>query len=55
MAFHWTVFGPAAARVVLTLVALTSLGELTLALVALTILVRFRALVPFICLVLLDE
>ena len=48
-------FGPAAAREVLTLFALTSLGQLTLALVALTILVRYRTLVPFIYLVLLGE
>ena len=48
-------FGPAAAREVLTLFALTSLGQLTLALVALTILVRYRALVPFIYLVLIGE
>ncbi len=48
-------FGTAAAREVLTLFALTSLGQLTLALVALTILIRYRAMVPFIYLVLLGE
>ena len=48
-------FGPAAAREILTLFALTSLGQLTLALVAVTILVRYRALVPFIYLVLIGE
>lgn len=48
-------FGPAAAREVLTLFALMALGQLVLALVALTILVRYRALVPFICLLLLAE
>jgi hypothetical protein len=48
-------FGAAAAREVLTLFALTSLGQLTLALVALAILVRYRALVPFIYLVLIGE
>jgi hypothetical protein len=48
-------FGPAAAREVLTLFALTSLGQLTLALIALTILIRYRALVSFIYLVLIGE
>lgn len=48
-------FGPAAAREVLTLFALTSLGQLMLALVALTALVRYRALVPFIYLLLIGE
>ena len=48
-------FGSAAAREVLTLFALTSLGQLTLALIALTVLIRYRALVPFIYLVLIGE
>jgi len=48
-------FGPAAARVVLMLFALMSLGQLTLALIALTTLIRYRAMVPFIYLVLLGE
>ena len=48
-------FGPVAVREVLTLFALTGLGQLALALIALTILIRYRALVPFIYLVLLGE
>lgn len=48
-------FGPAAAGEVLTLFALMALGQLMLALIALTILVRYRALVPLICLLLLCE
>ncbi len=48
-------FGPAAAREVLTLFALMALGQLALALVALTALIRYRALVPFIYLLLLGE
>lgn len=48
-------FGPAAAQAVLMLFALTSLGQLALALIALTALVRYRAMVPFIYLVLLAE
>ena len=48
-------FGNDAAREVLKLFALTSLGQLTLALIALAILVRYRALVPLITLVLLGE
>jgi len=48
-------FGPAAAREVLTLFALTALGQLMLALIALAILVRWRALVPFLYLVSLAE
>jgi MYXO-CTERM domain-containing protein len=48
-------YGPAAARQVLTLFALTALGQLTLALVGLTALVRYRALVPFMFAVLLAE
>lgn len=48
-------FGPVAAREVLTLFSLTGLGQLALASVALTILLRYRALVPFIFLVLLGE
>lgn len=48
-------YGPAAARQVLTLFALTSLGQLVLALVGLTVLVRYRSLVPLIFAVLLGE
>jgi hypothetical protein len=48
-------FDPAAARTVLMLFALTSLGQLTLAVIALTTLIRYRALVPLIYLVLLSE
>lgn len=48
-------YGPAAADKVLLLFALTALGHLFLALVALTVLVRYRALVPFIYLVMLGE
>lgn len=48
-------FAPAAARAVLMLFALMSLGQLALALIALTVLIRYRALVPFIYLVLIGE
>ncbi|HWT12421.1 MAG TPA: hypothetical protein VN231_06685 [Allosphingosinicella sp.] len=48
-------FGPAAAREVLLLFALMALGHLVLELIAVTILIRYRALVPFIYLVLLGE
>lgn len=48
-------FGPAAARAVLMLFALTALGQLALAAIALTALIRYRAMVPFIYLVLLGE
>jgi hypothetical protein len=48
-------FGSAAAREVLVLFALTALGQLALTLIALTLLLRYRALVPFIYLVLLGE
>ena len=48
-------YGPAAAREVLTLFALTSLGQLALALVGLTVLVRYRSLVSFIYVVFLGE
>ena len=48
-------FGPAAARQVLLLFALMALGQLMLALIALAVLIRWRALVPFIYLVLLVE
>jgi len=48
-------FGPAAARTVLMLFAMVSLGQLTLAVIALTTLIRYRAMVPFIYLVLLGE
>lgn len=48
-------YGPAAARAVLMLFAALSLGQLALALIALTALIRYRAMVPFIYLVLLGE
>jgi hypothetical protein len=48
-------YGPAAAQTVLMLFALTALGQLALAAIALTVLIRYRALVPFIYLVLLGE
>jgi hypothetical protein len=48
-------FGPAAARAVLMLFAIMSLGQLILALIALTALIRYRAMVPLIYLVLLGE
>lgn len=48
-------FPPAAAREVLTLFALTGLGQLGLALIALAALIRYRGLVSFIYFVLLGE
>lgn len=48
-------FGPAAARAVLMLFALMMLAQLALTLIALTALIRYRAMVPFIYLVLLGE
>lgn len=48
-------YGPAAARQVLLLFALLSLAQLTLSLIALTVLIRYRTLVPFVYLVLLGE
>lgn len=48
-------YGPAAARAVLMLFALTALGQLTITVFALTTLIRYRAMVPFIYLVLLSE
>ena len=48
-------FGRAAAREVLLLFALMALGHLVLTLIALIVLIRWRALVPFIYLVLLGE
>jgi hypothetical protein len=48
-------FSPEAARQVLLLFALMALGHLFLTLVALTALIRYRALVPFVYLVLLSE
>ncbi|MDQ4088124.1 MAG: hypothetical protein M3177_08990 [Pseudomonadota bacterium] len=48
-------FGPAAARAVLMLFALVALGQLALAAIALTALIRWRSLVPFIYLILLVE
>jgi hypothetical protein len=48
-------YGPEAARSVLMLFSLMALGQLALAVIALTALIRYRALVPFIYLVLLSE
>ena len=48
-------FGPDGARQVLLLFALLALAQLFLALTALTVLVRWRALVPFVYLLLLGE
>lgn len=48
-------FGPEAAREVVTLFALTALGQLALTLIALTVLIRWRAMVPFMFLVLAGE
>lgn len=48
-------YGPAGARQVLLMFALLSLGQLALTLIALAALIRWRALVPFIYLVLLGE
>ena len=48
-------YGPAAARDVLTLFALTSLGQLMLALIGLTVLVRYRSLVPLVFAAFLGE
>ncbi|HEX8262260.1 MAG TPA: hypothetical protein VF547_05240 [Allosphingosinicella sp.] len=48
-------YGPEAAREVLLLFALMALGHLALTLVALAVLIRWRALVPFVYLVLLGE
>jgi MYXO-CTERM domain-containing protein len=48
-------FGPEAARSVLMLFSLMSLGQLALALAALATLIRWRALVPFTYLLLIGE
>jgi hypothetical protein len=48
-------FSPDAARQVLMLFELTALGQLTLALVALVALLRYRTLLPFMYLLLLGE
>jgi hypothetical protein len=48
-------YGPAAAREVLLLFALMALGHLALTLIAIAALIRWRALVPFLYLVLLGE
>ena len=48
-------FGPAAAREVLTLFALLALAQLSLTLIALAALIRYRAMVPFMYLLLLGE
>lgn len=48
-------FGSEAAAAVLMLFALMSLGQLVLALIALAVLIRWRAMVPFIYLLLIGE
>jgi hypothetical protein len=48
-------YGPEAARQVLLMFALLSLGQLTITLIALVTLVRYRALVPLIYLAMLGE
>jgi len=48
-------YGPAAAQTVLMLFALTALGQLTITMFALVTLIRYRAMVPFIYLLLLGE
>lgn len=48
-------FPPAAAAEVLTLFALTGLGQLGLTLIALAVLVRYRTLVPLVFVLLLGE
>jgi hypothetical protein len=48
-------YGPAAAQTVLMLFALTALGQLTITVFALITLIRYRAMVPFIYLLLLGE
>jgi hypothetical protein len=48
-------YGPAAGQAVLMLFSLSALGQLALAAIALTVLIRYRAMVPFIYLVLLGE
>lgn len=53
--FQIDTFGPNGARAVLMLFALTALGQLMLALVALLALVRYRALVPLVYTLLLAE
>ena len=53
--FPLHLFGEEAARAVLMLFALVSLGQLALALIALLVLIRYRALVPLTMLLLLCE
>lgn len=48
-------FSPAAARAVLMLFTLMMLGQLMLALIALTALIRYRAMIPFLYLLLFVE
>lgn len=48
-------YGPAGARQVLLMFALLALGQLAITLIALITLIRYRALVPLIYLVLLGE
>ena len=53
--FRLESYGADGARAVLMLFSLSALGQLALALVALTALVRYRAMVPFVFLLLLAE
>jgi len=53
--FRLNDYGPGGARAVLMLFALTALGQLALAVVAVGALVRYRALVPLIYLLLIGE
>ncbi|MEA3079272.1 MAG: hypothetical protein QOF05_680 [Sphingomonadales bacterium] len=48
-------FSPAAARTILMLFSLDAVGQLALSLIALAALVRYRAMVPFIYLLVLGE
>lgn len=53
--FRLESYGADGARAVLMLFSLSALGQLALALVALTALVRYRSMVPFVFLLLLAE
>jgi hypothetical protein len=53
--FRLASYGPDGARAVLMLFARMALSQLAIALIALTVLVRYRALVPFTCLLLIVE
>jgi hypothetical protein len=48
-------FGPAATRTVLMLFALSSVGDLTVAMIAIVVLIRYRAMVPFIYLMFIAD